>query len=142
MTAGSRHMARRSVVQALYQWELTGQLSAGIEDSFLDDWGLKGVDQEYFKQLVRGILNYMADLDRVLEQCLDRDLASVDPIERTVLRIGTYELQFRPEIPVRVVLNEAIELARVFGAEEGYRFVNGVLDRCKELCRGSEVPVA
>ena len=135
-------MARRSVVQALYQWELMGQLSAGIEDSFLDDWGLKGVDQEYFKQLVRGILNYTAELDRVLEQCLDRDLASVDPIERTVLRIGTYELQFRPEIPVRVVLNEAIELARVFGAEEGYRFVNGVLDRCKELCRSSEVPVA
>ena len=134
-------MARRSVVQALYQWELTGQLSAGIEDSFLDDWGLKGVDQEYFKQLVRGILKYTAELDRVLEQCLDRDLASVDPIERTVLRIGTYELQFRPEIPVRVVLNEAIELARVFGAESGYRFVNGVLDRCQELCRGSELPV-
>ena len=139
---GSRHMARRSVVQALYQWELTGQLSAGIEDSFLDDWGLTGVDREYFKQLVRGILKYTSELDRVLEQCLDRDLASVDPIERTVLRIGTYELQFCPEIPVRVVLNEAVELAHVFGAEEGYRFVNGVLDRCQELCRGSELPAA
>ncbi len=139
---GSRHMARRSVVQALYQWELTGQLGTGIEDSFLNDWSLEGVDQEYFKQLVQGILKYTAELDRVLEECLDRDLASVDPIERTVLRIGTYELQFRPEIPVRVVLNEAIELARVFGAEEGYRFVNGVLDRCQKLCRGSELPVA
>ena len=142
MTAGSRHMARRSVVQALYQWELTGQLGAGIEDSFLDDWGLEGVDQEYFKQLVRGVLKTTAELDGILEQCLDRDLASVDPIERTVLRIGTYELRFRSEIPVRVVLNEAIELARVFGAEEGYRFVNGVLDRCQELCRGSELPAA
>ena len=139
---GSRHMARRSVVQALYQWELTGQVGAGIEDSFLNDWGLEGVDQEYFKQLVQGILKYTTELDRVLEKCLDRDLASVDPIERSVLRIGTYELQFRPEIPVRVVLNEAIELARVFGAEEGYRFVNGVLDRCQKLCRGSELPVA
>ena len=129
-------------MQALYQWELTGQVGAGIEDSFLNDWGLEGVDQEYFKQLVQGILEYTAELDRVLEKCLDRDLASVDPIERTVLRIGTYELQFRPEIPVRVVLNEAIELARVFGAEEGYRFVNGVLDRCQKLCRGSELPVA
>ncbi|MAN48595.1 MAG: transcription antitermination factor NusB [Gemmatimonadetes bacterium] len=135
-------MARRSVVQALYQWELTGQVGAGIEDSFLNDWGLEGVDQEYFKQLVQGILKYTAELDRVLEKCLDRDLASVDPIERIVLRIGTYELQFRPEIPVRVVLNEAIELARVFGAEEGYRFVNGVLDRCQKLCRRSELPVA
>ena len=129
-------------MQALYQWELTGQVGAGIEDSFLNDWGLEGVDQEYFKQLVQGILKYTAELDRVLEKCIDRDLASVDPIERTVLRIGTYELQFRPEIPVRVVLNEAIELARVFGAEEGYRFVNGVLDRCQKLCRGSELPVA
>ena len=129
-------------MQALYQWELTGQVGAGIEDSFLNDWGLEGVDQEYFKQLIQGILKYTAELDRVLEKCLDRDLASVDPIERSVLRIGTYELQFRPEIPVRVVLNEAIELARVFGAEEGYRFVNGVLDRCQKLCRGSELPVA
>ena len=129
-------------MQALYQWELTGQVGAGIENSFLNDWGLEGVDQEYFKQLVQGILKYTAELDRVLEKCLDRDLASVDPIERTVLRLGTYELQFRPEIPVRVVLNEAIELARVFGAEEGYRFVNGVLDRCQKLCRGSELPVA
>ena len=128
---GSRHMARRSVVQALYQWELTGQLGVGIEDRFLDDWGLAGVDQEYFKQLVRGVLKYTAALDGILQQCLDRDLASVDPIERTVLRLGTYELLFHPEIPVRVVLNEAIELARVFGADEGYRFVNGVLDRCQ-----------
>ena len=129
-------------MQALYQWELTGQVGAGIEDSFLNDWDLEGVDQEYFKQLIQGILKYTTELDRVLEKCLDRDLTSVDPIERTILRIGTYELQFRPEIPVRVVLNEAIELARVFGAEEGYRFVNGVLDRCQKLCRGSELPVA
>ena len=127
-------------MQALYQWELTGQVGAGIEDSFLNDWGLEGVDQEYFKQLVQGIFKHTAELDCVLEKCLDRDLASVDPIERSVLRIGAYELQFRPEIPVRVVLNEAIELARVFGAEEGYRFVNGVLDQCQKLCRGSELP--
>ena len=139
---GSRHMARRSVVQALYQWELTGQVGGGIEDNFLNDWNVEGVDQKYFKELVQGILKYTADLDRALEKCLDRDLASVDPIERTILRIGTYELQFRSEIPVPVVLNEAIELARVFGAEEGYRFVNGVLDRCQKLCRGSDLPVA
>ena len=126
----------------LYQWELTGQLGSGIEDSFLDDWGFEGVDQEYFKQLVRGIVKYKVDLDSILEPCLDRDLALVDPSERTVLRIGVYELLFRQEIPVGVVLNEAIELARVFGAEEGYRFVNGVLDRCQELCRNSESPAA
>ena len=135
-------MARRSVVQALYQFELTGKYDSGIDDSFPNDWGLQGVDQEYFKQLVQDILKYKPALDCILEKCLDRDLASVDPIERIVLRIGAYELQYRQEIPVRVVLNEAIELARVFGAEEGYRFVNGVLDRCQGLCRGSELPTA
>ena len=133
-------MARRSAVQALYQCDLTGQLGSGVEDRFLDDWGFEGIDQDYFKQLVRGILKSTAELDSILQRCLDRDLASVDPIERAVLRIGTYELKFCQEIPVRVVLNEAIELARVFGAEEGYRFVNGVLDRCQELCRDSKSP--
>ena len=92
-----------------------------------------------FKQLVLGIPTCTNQLDSILQQCLDgRDLASVDPIERTVLRLAAYELQFRPEIPIRVILNEAIELARVFGADKGYRFVNGVLDRCQELCRHAE----
>ena len=138
MGSGSRHMARRGVIQALYRWELTGELIGGAEDSFLDDWGLEGVDHKYFTQLVKGIPKNVDRLDQLLEQCLDRELASVDYIERTILRLGVYELQFCPNVPTNVVLDEAIRLARAFGAEEGYRFVNGVLDRCQQLCRSSQ----
>ena len=140
MSSGSRHMARRGVVQALYRWELTGELVVGAADSFLNDWGLRGVDHEYFKELVQGIPSSVEQLDDLLKQCLDRNLSSVDYIERTILRLAVYELQFCPDIPTNVVLDEAIELARAFGAEQGYRFVNAVLDRCQLLCRNPELP--
>ena len=140
--AGSRHMARKSAVQALYQWDLTGQSATRIESDFLSERDVSGVDLEYFQQLIRNVPAHVDELDRMLSQCLDRDLAAVDPVERVILRIGAYELRFRPEIPSRVVLNEAIEMSREFGAEEGYRFVNGVLDRCQTVCRDSRLPVA
>ena len=130
-------MARRSAVQALYQQELSGSTSAEVTETFLQDWGLTGVDIEYFGQLVVGISKYSKRLDEIIIKSLDRELSSVDPIERIVLRLGVYELKFMPDIPIRVVLDEAIELTHLFGAEEGYRFVNGVLDNCKDLCRGS-----
>ena len=138
MGSSSRHMARRSVIQALYRWELTGESTGDAENSFLDDWGLEGVDHEYFTELVKGIPKNVDQLDQLLEQCLDRKLASVDYVERTILRLGVYELQFCPNVPTNVVLDEAIQLAHAFGAEEGYRFVNGVLDRCQKLCRSSQ----
>ena len=122
-------------MQALYRWELTGELNAGAEDSFLEDWGLKGVDRGYFKILVEGIPRSVEKLDDLLKQCLDRKISTVDYIERTILRLGVYELQFCPEVPVKVILDEAIQLARIFGSDQGYRFVNGVLDRCQHLCR-------
>lgn len=131
-------MARRGAIQALYRWELTGEFVIGAEKTFLDDWGLQGVDHGYFQELVRGVRSYVQELDDVLEGCLDRKLASVDHIERSILRLGVYELQFCPEVPTNVILDEAVELARAFGAEEGYRFVNGVLNRCQELCRNTE----
>ena len=88
--------------------------------------------------MVTGISKYSQSLDEIIIKCLDRALSSVDPIERIVLRLGVYELKFMSDIPFRVVLDEAIELTRIFGAQEGYRFVNGVLDNCKQLCRDSE----
>ena len=138
MGSTSRHMARRGVIQALYRWELTGESIGVAEDSFLDDWGLEGVDHKYFTELVKEIPKNVDRLDELLEQCLDRELASVDYVERTILRLGVYELQFCPNVPTNVVLDEAIRLAQAFGAEEGYRFVNGVLDRCQQLCRSSQ----
>ena len=137
MSSSSRHMARRTAVQALYQWDLTGQSLAEIEDDFLCRRNIRGVDLEYFLRLVRNVTTHVEELDRVISQCIDRDLVTVDTVERVILRIGVYELRFEPETPPRVVLNEAIEMSRVFGSEEGYRFVNGVLDRCYVLCKES-----
>ena len=129
MTSGSRHLARRSAVQALYQWELTGQSAAEIESGFISDNAYSGVNREYFLQLIENIPRYCDTLDDSLRPCLSRDLDTVDPVERSILRLAAYELIYESEIPHKVVMNEAIELCRLFGSEEGYRFVNGVLDR-------------
>ena len=129
MTSGSRHLARRSAVQALYQWELTGQSAAEIESGFISDNAYSGVNREYFLQLIENIPRYCDTLDDSLRPCLSRDLDTVDPVERSILRLAAYELIHESEIPHKVVMNEAIELCRLFGSEEGYKFVNGVLDR-------------
>ena len=129
MTSGSRHLARRSAIQALYQWELTGQSAAEIESGFISDDAYSGVNRDYFLQLIENIPRYCEALDDCLKPCLSRELDSVDPAERSILRLAAYELIYESGIPYKVVLNEAIELCRIFGAEEGYRFVNGVLDR-------------
>ena len=128
-------MARRGALQALYRWELTGEFIDGADDSFIDDWGLKGVDKEYFNELVHGVPKSVSKLDALLEQCMDRGMSTVDHIERTILRLAVYELRFCPNVPTSVVLAEALRLSHAFGAEEGYRFINGVLDRCLLLCR-------
>ena len=142
MTSGRRHMARRRTIQVLYQWDLTGQSSTEIKDELHFEQDIREFDIEYFQHLIRNIPTHVEAIDSVLSQCLDRDLITVDPVERAILRLGVYELRFRPEIPPRVVLNEAIEMSRVFGAEKGYRFVNGVLDRCQAVCNDSELPAA
>ena len=128
-------MARRGALQALYRWELTGEFIDGADASFIDDWGLKGVDKEYFNELVHGVPKSVSKLDALLEQCMDRGMSTVDHIERTILRLAVYELRFCPNVPTSVVLDEALRLSHAFGAEEGYRFINGVLDRCLLLCR-------
>ena len=129
MTSGSRHLARRSAIQALYQWELTGQSAAEIESGFISDDAYSGVNRDYFLHLIENIPRYCEALDDCLKPCLSREFDSVDPVERSILRLAAYELIYESGIPYKVVLNEAIELCRIFGSEEGYRFVNGVLDR-------------
>ena len=124
----SRHLARRNAVQALYQWDITGQSVGEIEDAFINDEAFVGVQRSYFKHLIENVPRQCQLLDSQLERCISRELASIDPVERAILRLSTYELLFRPDVPRKVVLNEAIELSRVFGSEEGFRYVNGVLD--------------
>ena len=129
MSGSSRHLSRRAVVQALYQLEMTQQSRLEIEKYFLSDDSLKKSDTEYFHELIREIPRLAEDIDTHRAPYIDRDIALVDPIERAVLRLATYEMLHHPEIPYRVVLNEAIELSRTFGSENSYRFVNGILDK-------------
>ena len=135
----SRHLARQAAVQALYQWDVTGQNRFDIESSFLSDRKLELSDQEYFQQLITLIPQQAPELDAAVAPYLDRDMGKVDPIERAILRLSAYELIHRVEIPYRVVINEAIELAKTFGSENSYRFINGILDRMGTSVRELEV---
>ncbi len=141
---GSRSKARQAAVQAIYQWQLTQQAPGDIETHFINDHELSGVDLEYFHHLVREVPLRLHELDDHLTPFLDREINEIDPVERAILRIGAYEFEFHPEVPYKVVLNEAVELAKTFGAEHGHRFVNAVLDKVAAKLRATEIagPVA
>ena len=132
-------MARRAAVQALYQWQLTHQAPQDIETHYSLDHELEGIDVAYFHELVSQIPLHQHELDDQLIPHLDRELEDVDPVERAILRIGAYELEFRAEIPYKVVLNETVKLAKTFGAEHGHRYVNAVLDKVASTLRAREI---
>lgn len=136
--ARTRAQARRAAVQALYQWQMTGQEAAEIERQFRADLKASKVDLEYFHDLLHGVAQHHEELDVLLAPLLDRPITQVDPVERAVLRIGVFELRDRLETPLRVILNEAVSLARLYGAEQGHRYVNGVLDRLARTLRAAE----
>lgn len=139
MSKGSRHKARQAAVQALYQWQLTQELTGGVEAHFVLEQEFAGIDMEYFQQLLSEIPRHRAKLDQSLRPHVDRALEDIDPVERAILWLGAYELEFRPEIPYRVVLDEAVELAKTFGAEHGHRYVNAVLDKMALRLRATEI---
>ena len=135
---GKRSWARRCAAQALYQWQMTGQDPAIIASEFLADQDLLKADSGYFRELVHQTPKCVAEIDAALEPFLDRPLVQVDPVEQAILRIGGYELMQRPDIAYRIIINEAVELAKLFGAEQGHRFVNGVLDKLAHVIRPVE----
>jgi N utilization substance protein B len=132
---GSRHLARRAALQGLYQWQATGQGAEEIIGQFEQERTFERLDEEFFRLLVQGVINHVRELDTALESHIDRPFSQVDPVERAVLRIAAFELIHCSEVPWRVVINESIELARTFGAEQGHRFVNGVLDKLAPVAR-------
>jgi len=134
-----RSQSRRHALQALYQWQMAGQDLADISNQFLEEQDIEKFEIPYFQDLLHGVPTHLTELDALLKPALDRTIESVDPVERAVLRLGAYELSHHLEIPYRVVINEAVELAKIFGAEQGHRFVNGVLDRVAKQVRGAEV---
>lgn len=125
----ARHKARRLALQALYQWDLSGNNIADIETHFLTEQDIKKTDIGFFREILQQVPAKIDLIDNAMEPFLDRPKKELNPIELAIIRIGTYELLFRPDNPYKVIINEAVELAKVFGAEEGHKYVNGVLDQ-------------
>ena len=124
----ARSRARRRALQAIYAWQLSNTAINKVIEQFRNEQDMEVADLEYFEDLVRGVASNLGALDEALAAFVDRDIALVDPIERAVLRIAAYELRHRPDVPYRVVINEAIETTKRFGSEHGHTYVNGVLD--------------
>ena len=133
-----RGRARRRALQAMYQWQIGGGPMRRIIEQFNEEQDMAIADGEYFSDLLMGFETHQAQLDAALAECLDRPLATVDDIARATLRLGAYELLHRPDVPYKVVLNEAVELARDFGADGGHTYVNGVLDQLARRTRAAE----
>ncbi len=133
-----RARARRRALQAVYAWQVSGGNAQQVIAQFAHEQAHEIADLEYFEDLVRGVMQHRAQLDEALQPYLDRAVEEVDPIERAVLRIAAYELMHRIDVPYRVVLNEAIETSKRFGAEHGHTYVNGVLDRAALEWRAAE----
>ncbi len=136
--ANPRQLARQCAVQALYSWQLTDGDPLDIDAAFRIENDMDGVDVDYFRELLREIPRLREELDSHIAPLLTRPLAEVDPVERAILRLGAYELKCRLDVPYRVVINEGVELAKLFGAEQGHRFVNGILDGMARELRGTE----
>jgi N utilization substance protein B len=136
--SGARTVARKLALQALYQWQLNASPWQDLVQEFADDPDMSKADAEYFRTLIRDICEQRDALDAALAPLLDRKPAHLDPVEHAALLIGSYELQSRPDVPFRVVISEAVGLARRFGATDGHKFVNGVLDRAARLWRTHE----
>ena len=130
-----RRRARRRALQALYQWRLTGQDAGEILAQFREEQDFSNVDTELFATLVRKVSRDQVDLDEKIEPFLDRPLAQLDVIEHVILSMGAYELLYSIEIPHQVVIDEAINLAKMFGAEQGHTYINGVLDKAARQWR-------
>ena len=135
-----RRRARRRALQALYQWQVTGQDESEIVTQFMEEQDFRNVDQEWFRLLLSGVISSHVELDEFLQPFLDRPIVQLDIMELLILRMAAFEFKNHPEVPKTVVMNEAIDLARRFGAEQGHSFVNGVLDKAARQPGGSKDP--
>jgi transcription antitermination protein NusB len=136
--SGTRSVARKLALQALYRWQLNAAPWQDLVQEFGDAEDMPRADREYFRTLVEGVWHARADLDTRLAALADRQPHLLDPIEHAVLLLGLYELSAQPQVPYRVAINEAVGLAKRFGATDGYKFVNAVLDRAARELRPHE----
>lgn len=138
----ARSRARRRALQAIYAWQLAHAPVEKLLEQFAHEQDMEVADTEYFQDLVRGVIEHVEAIDASLRDHLDRSLDQVDPIERGVLRLAAYELRHRLDVPYRVVINEAIETTKRFGADHGHTYVNGVLDKAAAVWRHAEMQAA
>ena len=134
-----RKKARQLLVQALYQWQVSGSDIGSIEAEFFTDNNMSKVDTEFFKELLHGIPGKLDEIDGTYELHLDRKAGDLDPISRALLRMGTYELSHRIDVPYKVAINEAVNLAKKFGPTDAYKYINGILDKVAVSKRAAEV---
>jgi N utilization substance protein B len=138
VTKTSRRRAREFALQGLYQWQLAKTDPATIARQLAEAQGFAKVDADYFRTLLEGTVAAAHELEREIAPLLDRAYAQLSPVERGILLIGAYELAHCPEVPYRVIINEAVELAKLYGGTGGHKYVNGVLDRLAARLRASE----
>ncbi|MCL4792660.1 MAG: transcription antitermination factor NusB [Gammaproteobacteria bacterium] len=138
MAATGRHGSRRLLVQALYQYQLNEHSAAEIAAQFAGQRDFRLVDVDYFRLLLGEILGDTAALDRLLTEQADRPVGQLDPVERGILWLGLAELKLHREVPVKVVINEAVRLAHEFGAQDGHRYINAVLDQLAPSLRPAD----
>lgn len=134
-----RTQARRVAMQALYQWQMTNDTPLTIMRYFQENQMLGDLDFDLFKELLENVIAQYAEMDVIYADFLDRKVERLDPVERAILRIGAYELQYHLQTPYKAVINEAVELAKRFGAEESHKFINGVLDKVAKQLRTAEM---
>ncbi len=141
-SGGSRRLSRELVLRALYQWQLNdSSLAVLVAQAEAADIHAKA-NVAHFEMLLAGVLKHAVELDEVLAPMLDREVAALSPIEHGVLWLGSYELIHQPDVPYRVVLNEAVDLAKRYGGTDGHKYINGVLDKLAQAVRQAEVGAA
>ena len=132
-----KQRARARVVQALYQWLVSGEDIKKIEHQFLNQKEGK-ISKAFFSNLLLNIPKNISSIEKIILPTLERDISELGPTEKAILYLGTYELKFQPEVPYRVVINEAVELAKLYGAEGSYKLVNSSLDKIAPELRSLE----
>ena len=135
MKPSPRRKARELAVQATYSWQVSKNPVNDIEVNFIADNSKRRFDIEYFQLLLRGVTANISDIDAAISPHVDRPLNDIDQVEKAILRVAVFELIDCTDVPYRVVINEAIELAKSFGADDSHKFVNGVLDKTVKLIR-------
>lgn len=124
-----RHRAREFLIQAIYSWQLSGNNIEDIEKTFLCKTHILNFDKKYFQEILFGVLENVFDLDQKIAPHLSRNIKTLDQIEKAILRLATFELWYRNDIPYKVTIDEAIKLAKIFGGEKSHKFINGALDK-------------